>query len=89
MNEFEWIDYNNMSNVEKINTILNSNLHKDLGERVQWEQTIIDCSKYIWGDNSTEYVVGLLSSVVTENQLEILANNLKIKINTGDIKWIL
>jgi hypothetical protein len=30
-----------------------------------------------------------LSSVVTENQLEILANNLKIKINTGDIKWIL
>jgi len=86
MNEFEWIDYNNMSNVEKINTILNSNLHKDLGERVQLEQTIIDCSKYIWGDNSTEYVVGLLSSVVTKSQLEVLANNLKNKIKTGDIK---
>ena len=54
--------------------------------RVQLEQAIVNCSRYIWGDNSTEYVVGLLSSVVTENQLEILANNLKIKIKTGDIK---
>ena len=86
MNEFEWIDYNNMSNAEKIKTILNPNLHKDLESRVQLEQTIVNCSKYIWGDNSTEYVVGLLSSVVTENQLEILANNLKTKIKTGDIK---
>ena len=86
MNKFEWIEYNNMSNVQKINTILNSNLHKDLGERVQLEQTIVDCSKYIWGDNSTEYVVGLLSSVVTKSQLEVLANNLKNKIKTGDIK---
>lgn len=86
MSEFEWIDYNNMSNVEKINTILNSNLHKDLGERVQLEQTIVDCSKYVWGDNSTEYVVGLLSSVVTKSQLEVLANNLKNKIKTGETK---
>lgn len=86
MSEFEWIDYNNMSNVEKINTILNSNLHKDLGERVQLEQTIVDCSRYIWGDNSTEYVVGLLSSVVTKSQLEVLANNLKNKIKTGETK---
>lgn len=86
MSEFEWIDYNNMSNVEKINTILNFNLHKDLGERVQLEQTIVDCSKYIWGDNSTEYVVGLLSSVVTKSQLEVLANNLKNKIKTGETK---
>ena len=86
LNEFEWIDYNNMSNVEKINTILNSNLHKDLGERVQLEQTIVDCSKYIWGDNSTEYVVGLLSSVITKDQIETLANNLKNKIKTGETK---
>jgi len=86
VNEFEWIDYNNMNNAKKIKTILNPNLHKDLESRVQLEQIIVDCSKYIWGDNSTEYVVGLLSSVVTKNQLEILANNLKIKINTGDIK---
>ena len=86
MSEFEWIDYNNMNNVEKINTILNSNLHEDLRERVQLEQTIVDCSKYIWGDNSTEYVVGLLSSVVTKSQLEVLANNLKNKIKTGETK---
>ena len=83
---FEWINYNNMNNSEKINTILNSNLHKDLGERVQLEQTIVDCSKYVWGDNSTEYVVGLLSSVVTIDQLEVLANNLKNKIKTGETK---
>ena len=86
MSEFEWIDYNNMNNVEKINTILNSNLHEDLRERVQLEQTIVDCSKYVWGDNSTEYVVGLLSSVVTKSQLEVLANNLKNKIKTGETK---
>ena len=54
--------------------------------RVQLEQKIVNYSRHIWGDNSTEYVVGLLSSVVAENQLEILANNLKIKIKTGDIK---
>lgn len=84
--EFEWIDYNNMSNAEKIKTILNPILHKELGERVQLEQTIVDCSRYIWGDNSTEYVVGLLSSVVTKSQLEVLANNLKNKIKTGDMQ---
>jgi hypothetical protein len=54
--------------------------------RVQLEQMIVDCSRYIWGDNSTEYLVGLLSSVVTENQLEVLANNLKTQMETGDIK---
>jgi hypothetical protein len=54
--------------------------------RVQLEQMIVDCSRYIWGDNSTEYVVGLLSSVVTENQLEVLANNLKTQMKTGDMK---
>lgn len=54
--------------------------------RVQLEQMIVDCSRYIWGDNSTEYIVGLLSSVVTENQLEVLANNLKTQMETGDIK---
>ena len=53
--------------------------------RVQLEQTIVDCSRYIWGNNSTEYVVGLLSSVVTKSQLEVLANNLKNKIKTGDM----
>lgn len=80
---FEWKDYNKMNNEDKIQLILNSDLHKDLEERVQLEQTIVDCTKYIWGDNSTEYVVGLLSSVVTKSQLEVLANKLK-----NDIKKI-
>lgn len=56
--------------------ILNPELHKDLQERASLEMTIVNCSKEIWGDNSTEYVVGLLSSIVTKEQLRALANNL-------------
>ena len=80
---FEWKNYNKMNNKDKIQLILNSDLHEDLEEREQLEQTIVDCSKYIWGDNSTEYIVGLLSSVVTRSQLEVLANKLK-----NDIKKV-
>ncbi len=83
---FEWIDYNKASKEDKIKMILSPELRKDLAERVQLEQTIVDCSRYVWGDNSTEYVVGLLSSVVTKKQLEVLANDLKNKIKTGDMQ---
>ena len=82
-NTFEWKNYNKMNNEDKIQLILNSDLHKDLEERGQLEQTIVDCTKYIWGDNSTEALVGFLSSVVTKSQLEVLANKLK-----NDIKKI-
>jgi len=44
------------------------------------EQTIVDCSKFLWGDNSTEYVVGLLSSVLTKEQLKALAGALENKL---------
>jgi len=48
--------------------------------RIALEQTIVDCSKFLWGDNSTEYVVGLLSSLITKKQLEVLAEALKAKL---------
>jgi len=44
--------------------------------RTELEQTIVDYSKYLWGDNSTEFVVGLLSSNATEEQLEALVGHL-------------
>jgi len=62
------------------------NKRKSSNERTQLEQEIVDSSKYIWGDNSTEYLVGLLSSISTTEQLEVLVNNLKNKIKQGDIK---
>jgi len=75
----------NLPNGGYIERILSPDLEKDLKERVQLEQAIVDYSKYIWGDNSTEYLVGLLSSISTTKQLEVLVNNLKDKIKQGDM----
>ena len=63
---------------------LSPELRKDLEERAALEMTIINCSKQVWGNNSTEYVVGLLSSIVTKEHLRALANNL-IKNTTEEI----
>ena len=63
---------------------LSPELRKDLEERAALEMTIVNCSKQIWGNNSTEYVVGLLSSIVTKEQLRALANNL-IKDTTKEM----
>ena len=63
---------------------LSPELRKDLEERAALEMTIVNCSKQVWGNNSTEYVVGLLSSIVTKEQLRALANNL-IKDTTEEI----
>ena len=63
---------------------LSPELRKDLEERAALEMTIVNCSKQVWGNNSTEYVVGLLSSIVTKEQLRALANNL-IKDTTKEI----
>ena len=82
--EFEWTDYNNANNKAKVQMILSPELHKDLQERAALEMTIVNCSKQIWGDNSTEYVVGLLSSIVTKEHLRALANNL-IKDTTKEM----
>jgi len=49
-------------------------------DTTELEQTIVDCSKFLWGDNSTEYVVGLLSSVLTKEQLKALAGALENKL---------
>ena len=63
---------------------LSPELRKDLEERAALEMTIVNCSKQVWGNNSTEYVVGLLSSIVTKEQLRALANNL-IKDTTKEM----
>ena len=63
---------------------LSPELRKDLEERAALEMTIVNCSKQVWGNNSTEYVVGLLSSIVTKEHLRALANNL-IKNTTEEI----
>lgn len=76
MKEFELINHNNINNKAKVQMILSPELHKDLQERAALEMTIVNCSIQIWGNNSTEYVVGLLSSIVTKEQLRALANNL-------------
>jgi len=81
---FEWTDYNNATNKAKAQMLLNPELHKDLQERAKLEMIIVKCSKKIWGDNSTEYVVGLLSSIVSKEQLRVLANNL-IKDTTEEM----
>jgi hypothetical protein len=37
---------------------------------------IISLAKHIWGENSTDFVVGLLVTVVSKNQLMALTNHL-------------
>ena len=81
---FEWTDYDNATNKAKVQMLLSPELHKDLQERAKLEMIIVKCSKKIWGDNSTEYVVGLLSSIVSKEQLRVLANNL-IKDTTEEM----
>lgn len=57
-----------------------SNIHCVTMTRTELEQTIVEYSRYLWGNNSTEFVVGLLSSVATEQQLEALVSHLRTQI---------
>ena len=36
-----------------------------------------DLSKEVWGDLSTEALVGMLSTLITEQQLDVLINHMK------------
>ena len=38
--------------------------------------TLADLSRKLWGDNSTEFLVGALQSVITEKQMKALIDNL-------------
>jgi hypothetical protein len=42
--------------------------------------TLVDLSRYLWGDNSTEFLAGALQSVITEKQMQVLINNLEQQV---------
>ena len=47
--------------------------------------TLVDLSRYLWGDNSTEFLAGALQSVITEKQMQVLINNLEQQVKeTGN-----
>jgi hypothetical protein len=47
--------------------------------------TLADLSRYLWGDNSTEFLAGALQSVITEKQLKVLIDNLEQQVKeTGN-----
>ena len=50
--------------------------------------TLVDLSRYLWGDNSTEFLAGALQSVITEKQMKVLIDNLEQQVKeTGKPKW--
>ena len=47
--------------------------------------TLADLSRYLWGDNSTEFLAGALQSVITEKQMKVLIDNLEQQVKeTGN-----
>lgn len=43
--------------------------------------TLVDMSRKLWGDNSTEFLAGALQSVITEKQMKVLIDNLEKQLN--------
>jgi len=39
--------------------------------------TLVDLSRNLWGDNSTEFLAGALQSVITEKQMKVLIDSLE------------
>lgn len=59
-----------------------------LGERMIKEtelkytvNTLVELSRKLWGDNSTEFLAGALQSVITEKQIKVLIDNLEKQLN--------
>ncbi len=49
--------------------------------------TLADLSRYLWGDNSTEFLAGALQSVITEKQMKVLIDDLEQQVKeTGKPK---
>ena len=47
--------------------------------------TLVDLSRYLWGDNSTEFLAGALQSVITEKQMKVLIDYLERQVKeTGN-----
>ncbi len=50
--------------------------------------TLVDLSRYLCGDNSTEFLAGALQSVITEKQMKVLIDDLEQQVKeTGKPKW--
>ena len=47
--------------------------------------TLVDLSRKLWGDNSTEFLAGALQSVITEKQMQVLIDDLERQVKeTGN-----
>ena len=47
--------------------------------------TLVDLSRYLWGDNSTEFLAGALQSVISHKQMVVLIDNLEQQVKeTGN-----
>ena len=42
---------------------------------------LIDLSRRLWSDNSTEFLAGALQSVTTDKQMQVLINHIEEQIN--------
>ena len=50
--------------------------------------TLVDLSRQLWGDNSTEFLASALQSVITDKQMKVLIDNLEQQVKdwiTGQI----
>ncbi len=45
--------------------------------------TLVDMSRKLWGDNSTEFLAGALQSVITEKQMKALIDSLEQQLSKG------
>jgi hypothetical protein len=42
--------------------------------------TLVDLSRDLWGDNSTEFLAGALQSVISHKQMVVLIDDLKRQV---------
>ena len=43
--------------------------------------TLVDMSRKLWGDNSTEFLAGALESVISHKQMTVLIDHLENQLN--------
>ena len=44
--------------------------------------TLVDLSRKLWGDNSTEFLAGALQSVISEKQMKVLIDHIESEIES-------
>jgi hypothetical protein len=42
--------------------------------------TLVDLSRHLWGDNSTEFLAGALESVISHKQMVVLIGDLERQV---------